>query len=248
MTTAIDQPTNNTDSYTLPATCTTCGTSFTKIIHRGLMEKWYLRHGTCPACDAIEEEADRRRRAEEEAKRAEERWQWHLAENLPLIYQRAEDNKVTPTLAAIFDWSPDTAPGGIALIGQAGSGKSSAAACLVKRLRGPFVWWSGTEARQAAIEAATDRDNKAKGAWEAGFKIGLLVIDDLSQAKFTEAWSSALFGLLEHRLSRLKPTVWTSQLGEAALYQKIAAQNGGDTAQADAIARRLFQHSLVIHA
>jgi hypothetical protein len=73
------------------------------------------------------------------------------------------------------------------------------------------------------------------------------VLDDVSQALYTPACSSKLFDLLEIRLAAGLPTLWTSQLGLADLRAKIVRQNGGDNEQADAISRRLGQHSLVIH-
>jgi hypothetical protein len=68
----------------------------------------------------------------------------------------------------------------------------------------------------------------------------------VSQGKMTEGWSACLFDLLETRSSRWRPVLWTSQIGLAQLQAKIARQNGGDQAQADAITRRLSQHSLVL--
>ncbi|MFT3991730.1 MAG: ATP-binding protein [Luteolibacter sp.] len=137
------------------------------------------------------------------------------------------------------------------LIGNSGAGKSCALSCVIQRLRKPFLWWSGTEARDAAIDAAT-ADNKSREghrqAWEHAMRVPLLALDDISQGKMTEAWSSKLFDLLETRLSNGLPTLWTSQISMSNFRSQIAHQNGGDVAQAEAISRRLNQHSHVIKA
>ena len=89
-------------------------------------------------------------------------------------------------------------------------------------------------------------DSRAK--WEHANRVPLLVLDDIGQGKMTEGWSATLFGLLEARLSNSRPVLWTSQISMPNLREKIARQNGGDEAQADAITRRLSQHSLVLTA
>lgn len=194
----------------------------------------------CSACQAAREH----REAEERAAAA---WADLCHKRLPARYLAASAGDVRPAYRAALDWR-DTPTGGIGLIGPAGGGKSSALACLLKRDRIPFLWWSGTEARQAAIDAATaDRDRHgARQRWEHGMITPRLVLDDVSQAGFTPAWSSALFDVLETRLSRNLPTLWTSQKSLADLRAKIVAQNGRDDDQAAAIVRRLSQHSLVL--
>ena len=86
----------------------------------------------------------------------------------------------------------------------------------------------------------------ARAQWEHAMRVPLLVIDDISQGRMTEAWSAKLFDLLETRLGGGLPTLWTSQIPIFELKAKICQQNGGDIAQAEAITRRLSQHSLVV--
>ena len=176
-------------------------------------------------------------------------WQRHFQARMPAIYQQAEARLVQPCFQPALTWKPGgNKPGGLGIIGQAGTGKSCALACRLFTLERSFRWWSGTEAREAAIEAASaekDREGAAR-RWEAAMRVPLLVLDDISQARFTEAWSSRLFDLLETRLSHGLPVLWTSQIPPDELRRKIVRQNGGDVGQAEAISRRLSQHSLVL--
>lgn len=175
-------------------------------------------------------------------------WRRLYVARLPDGYVKSNRYKVERFYQPALAWTPVANHGGLGLIGDAGSGKSSAMACLLWTLETPFLWWSGTEARDAAIEAATaDKDREgANRRWEHAMRIPLLVIDDISQGRLTEAWSSKLFDLLETRLGGALPTLWTSQISIAELKAKIIRQNGQDSAQAEAITRRLAQHSLVL--
>jgi DNA replication protein DnaC len=94
-------------------------------------------------------------------------------------------------------------------------------------------------------EEPKDREG-ARRRWEHAMTVPVLALDDVSQGKMTESWSSSLFDLLETRLGNRLPTVWSSQITLPEIRDKIICQNGGDTAQAEAISRRLGQHSLIV--
>lgn len=167
---------------------------------------------------------------------------------MPDGYRLATADRIPPHYAPALSWRSRNHRGGIGIVGAAGAGKSCSLACLLRTLRLPFFWWSGTEARDAAIEAATaDRDREgARRRWERAMTVPILVLDDITQGKFTESWSSSIFDLLETRMSGSLPTFWTSQIDLGEIRKKIMRQNGGDAAQADAISRRLAQHSLIL--
>jgi hypothetical protein len=178
-------------------------------------------------------------------------WQRRFDAGVPDEYRAATPEEVIARrhYIAALTWKASDHRGGLGLVGTSGAGKSCAIACRIRTLEEPFLWWSGTEARKKSTEAATAEHDRAGALrqWEVSGKIPILVLDDVSQAIFTPAWSSKLFDLLEIRLAAGLPTLWTSQLGLADLRAKIVRQNGGDNEQADAISRRLGQHSLVIH-
>ena len=201
-----------------------------------------------PLCDACEARQTGTW-AETERRHA---WQRHFQARMPVIYQKSDAGLVQPCFQPALTWKPGAGnsikPGGLGIIGRAGAGKSCALACRLFTLERSFRWWSGTEAREAAVDAASaekDREGAAR-RWEAAMRVPLLALDDISQARFTEAWSSRLFDLLETRLSHGLPVLWTSQIPLDELRHKIVRQNGGDAGQAEAISRRLSQHSLVL--
>jgi DNA replication protein DnaC len=198
----------------------------------------------CVPCSAKNE-------MEEAHQRSEVQWQQTLKARMPTEYLRAKQFLIRSGFDTILRWRQDDYRGGLGLVGKSDAGKSMAVACLLMELRRPFLWWSGTEARQACQDAAK-ADLRDRGGlrelWEHGMTTTLLVLDDLGQASFTAAWSSGLFDLLETRTNRHRATFWTSQLDPHKLCEKITAQNGGDKHQAEAICRRLTQHSFVIDA
>ncbi len=233
---------SETPSLTRSNTCPVCG--LTTDVPRLYLWGRERFANVAVMCDDCHAEATRQK-AEFHAAQA---WQRMLVARLPDRYMNAKSADIPAALMPAYRWQGEPS-GGIGLIGCANAGKSSALSCLIMRLRWPFLWWSGTEARQAAVDAATsDKDRKgARERWEHGMTIPLLVLDDISQAKFTESWASSLFDLLETRLASNRATLWTSQLNIFNLRNKIAKQSEDDE-QAGAISRRLEQHSLVINA
>ena len=189
------------------------------------------------------------KRAELNAARDAENWQATL-NRMPDAYRAAKVANINSEFSPIMEWNPEIShPGGVGLVAKSGKGKSCALACLVARRRQSFLWWSGTEARDAHLEANTadkDRDG-ARRRWNHGAVVPVLVLDDISQGKMTETWSAALFDLLEDRSSRNLPTLWTCQIGLTAFRQKIVRQNGGDNEQAQAITQRLARNTLIIN-
>ena len=185
-------------------------------------------------------------------KQKREAWQRRFAAGVPDGYQTATPDEVIARKHYVraLEWQASDHHGGLGLVGPSDAGKSCAIACRLRTLEKPFLWWASTQAREAASKAATAQHDRegARRQWELAERIQILVLDDVSQATFTTAWSSRLFDLLESRLANGLPTLWTSQLAPENLRAKIARQNGGDEEQADAISRRLCKHSLVIHA
>lgn len=203
-----------------------------------------LFKGITPLCDDCGEA----RKAREDQEATRNAWSALWASRMPDGYRAASTSRVPRIFQPALSWSNSGHPGGLGLVAESGAGKSCTVACLIDRLRMPFLWWSGTQAREIADEAArAERDREgASGRWLHGTKVPILVIDDISQGKMTEAWASKLWHLLETRRNRSLPTMWTSQMSLQELRAKIAAQNGGDSDQADAISRRLGQQSLII--
>jgi hypothetical protein len=134
-------------------------------------------------------------------------------------------------------------PSLLAFIGPSGTQKSRAASVYARETGMALLWFNGNELRDLIISAATaEGEQRAESSrrLERVKAVPLLVLDDLSQAKFTEASASAFWAILEARYSQNLPIVWTSQMTPAELRQKIAHQCG-DSQQAIAITRRLCE-------
>jgi hypothetical protein len=179
-------------------------------------------------------------------------WQRRFDAGMDPAYRSATPEEVIARrhYIAALTWKASDHRGGLGLVGTSGAGKSCAIACRIRALEESFLWWSSTQARDKSHQAATAQHDRevARRRWEVGERIPILVLDDVSQATFTTAWSTRLFDLLNAREAAVLPTLWTSQLSPEDLRAKIVRQNGGDEEQAEAISRRLCQHSLVIHA
>lgn len=184
-------------------------------------------------------------------KRQPTSWEVRYRRMLPDGYLKSETAKVPPCYARALDWTAEAHRGGLGLVGPSDAGKSSAMACLMWKLEKEFLWLSGTVAREVATQSAMmDHPGHAEACkrWQKAMTVPILVLDDVSQGLMSAAWSARLFDLLETRMNHGLPTLWTSQIPLEELRAKIARQNGGDTAQADAISRRLGQHSAMLRA
>jgi len=177
----------------------------------------------------------------EASQRAEDRRAAFLA-GIPAEYRSASPERVP----ACFAQAKMARPLRMGLIGPSGSGKSCAMAVHVIARGSPFVWLTVNELREITIKAAVHG-----GEWSAKLNracaVPVLVIDDISQARFTEAFASTFYELLEIRNKNRLVVLWTSQKPLDALRAKIAAQCG-DSDQSEAISRRLGQDALQLTA
>ena len=166
---------------------------------------------------------------------------------LPEKYHAAQREHVDARLMPALAWDAGTAPSGLGITGPVGLGKTMTMALALLGL-GRFRWVTGTALREVAITAASGDGGErleARRLWERYLEAPILAIDDLDKAKFSEAWASKLFELLESRTSRCRPVFWTANHGPGQLAARITKQSD-DAFAGEAIERRLAQHSTVI--
>ena len=151
-------------------------------------------------------------------------------------------------VAPALDWTPDTSRG-LALYGPPRIGKSTAVAMLTYTLGLRLSWVNGMRLRDVATEMSmgdhTDDRTAAVGQWRWWERVPLLVIDDIDKARFTDAYTTRLYGLLETRRNKLLPIIWTGNLGPGALCRLIA-DGCGNVPLAQSVERRLFQNFTIV--
>lgn len=166
---------------------------------------------------------------------------------VPAEYQTGTLPNTSPAVAAL-QWNPEQSRG-LAVYGVPGIGKSTAVAILTKKLGLRLSWVNGMRLREVATEMSmgdhTDDRAAAISQWRWWERVPLLVVDDIDKARFTEAYTTRLFGLLETRRNNLRPIIWTGNLGPGALCRQIA-DGCGNVPLAQSVERRLFQNFTIV--
>lgn len=228
---------------TRTTSCPLCGGSFTReAMIFGGRELYANVPCLCPKCDA-----DRARAVSSSKATFRELWE----RTVPEDYQSATPQQVPAALRDAIRWQPLPNQKGLGIHGPSGHGKSHAMALLALHLEIPFEWITGAAMRQLATDAAM-LDGRARDAARRRLselrECRLLIIDDIAEVKFTEAWADRLFEVLEYRNSTRRLTCWTAQHGPGQIADRIAAGRGVDPGTGEAIERRLCQHHAVLRA
>lgn len=223
--------------------CPECGASVSRtIIWFGDREFQADRGCLCDACEEKRVSAVATVTAREKHL---EQWK----QRAPDDYRRAAAEQVSIPLRPALDWRPMEGCRRLGLWGAPGSGKSMAAALVVRDAGLPFRWTNGFAARGLYNSAVSSDDPEKRREdsrlWQRLMSAPLLVLDDVDKSNFTEAWASALFDLLEHRNSNCLATIWTANYGPGGLAQKFS--KCGDIELAQAIERRLCSGALIIN-
>lgn len=131
-------------------------------------------------------------------------------------------------VAAAKSWDP-TGTSGFGLVGPARLTKTRTMyAIALKRAAwmGQSIAAINHPQHAAAVQKATsggseDRD-RAQGVLDECRTARVLLLDDLGKGSFTARAVVELWELLEHRSSRQKPTLWTSNAGSSSLLARLA--------------------------
>lgn len=177
-------------------------------------------------------------RAEREARRKqreEERW---LA--IPEIYRElfvpSKSKMKREAIIHCRDWNPDSGKG-IGLTGGTGLGKTRLICSVIRRFRNSHSWLylPAFEMSNCVAQQWSDDDWTAMAAvrqLRRAKRIDILAIDDIGDERATEASTSFLKELVEHRMARKLPILWTSNLSTDMLAMKHGTQGA-------AVVRRL---------
>lgn len=230
-----------------PRVCIDCKTEFVGLI------------GICPDCS--ESRLEIQKQAKDRARRKVRAAEW--CKLCPKDYRytdwrRPELSKACIDLA--LNWVPGNPLHSLCLHGPSGFGKTRAAFHILSRLHDSGwgvgalhagdAWDLGDDIRglSSACRAIHDDDPKiSQGAREAlawGRKCSILLLDDIGKERadgktlmLSEAVSEAFFSLIEFRVSRQLPTIWTCNSDAETLLARFGQDRGGP------LMRRLFDVS-----
>jgi DNA replication protein DnaC len=142
-----------------------------------------------------------------------------LKATIPALHQVARPSDLT--LPALRDWAP-TNGSGLYLYGPVGSGKSFAAAALMKRayihsLRAGIeahpIWMNvPIEQLQTNADISAKRWARPAERWLNAQAASVLVLDDIGMEQPKENIRTRMYGLIEHRVQHRLPTIITSNL------------------------------------
>ena len=199
-------------------------------------------HFLCDECERKQEIAWQKS-VEEEERRALSK---SFDDICPPLYRESDPSRISKQfIDAIDKWS--YSPKGLIFMGRAGTGKTRSAWMLLKRehFAGRRVYGlSATEFSKFAADQWHNRvaeRNAAEEAISTCKRCDILLLDDLGKQKFTERAELELFDLLEHRTSKMKPTITTFNADARQFLNMLSEERG------EPILRRLDQFAITIN-
>lgn len=151
--------------------------------------------------------------------------------------------------APVRAWTRDVLEGrprNLVLQGRAGSGKThQACAALSECAKARPVLFATFGDVLRAVRATYGGAGSEFGALAAYRDASVLCVDDLGKERPTADALEKLFALADHRYSRLKATIYTTQYDQPALGRRLMAE-GADYEQASAIVRRVYEGASVV--
>lgn len=160
-------------------------------------------------------------RTEAEKRRAEKA----LRAVIPPLLHHAHPRDL-PVVLSLWKGEPGS---GLYLYGPVGSGKSHAAAALLKRAyveelkrgREPHPFWMNVPETILTTLNAISRRQDAGALWDMAQRASILVLDDIGIEQPKEWIRMRLYGLMEHRLNYQLPTIATSNLDLGQLADRL---------------------------
>lgn len=120
---------------------------------------------------------------------------------------------------------PKSAEGGRGLLfyGPVGTGKTHLAAAICNELisRGFDVMWANTPQFITRLKRSFDTGVNEATIMEAHIRAGLLVLDDIGSEKPTEWVESRLYEVINSRIEREAPIIFTSNCQAATLTERL---------------------------
>lgn len=211
-------------------TCPQCKEVFESPTFEDLWHRDYL----CPGCWKVVQQQKRGR--EEAERRADRESRWNSI--CPARLRDTVQTKLPDPAAAATVLAWVYGPEGILAHGPTGSGKTRSIYLLIQR---EFMAGRSVEACSAASFSTHcsrlffDSLTEAEKFMGKLASVGLLLLDDLDKARFTERVASALFELVDRRTSNNLPLFVTLNAGPGTLEGRLPTDLG------PALIRRLME-------
>lgn len=221
---------------TTDARCPYCGEELPPIEVTVMGRKWTVGRKPCE-CDAARCERIERLRmenAEAAAKKAADLDRRVLAAGVPELYLHADHPKAAELAETVAGGT------GLYIHGSSGTGKTTLAAAIARRLVSSGLRVEFTTAPKL-MDAMRDRKAEDRARTDALVTCRVLVIDDIGMESPTAYASERLHHILSERLGALRPTVYTSNYRRGEIAQRYAGSKAGV-----AIASRLNERTVAI--
>lgn len=226
------------EKQTTTSTCASCGISFQETVYRWNGRVLPSSH-LCADCyekQCHQEELERERQRQDEI----------LKEKIPPLYLQTNRSRMDPKLIKVVDGFVLNSGQGLFISGDFGKQKTRACALLLERYcRAGYLirMIQSTVLAKHVVEQFSDceqtREN-AKKTLRVCRNVDVLLIDDLGKERPTERFEIELLELIESRVSRLMPALYTSNLKIIDLLKRFSPEQGGG------IIRRITEFSRCI--
>ena len=227
------------EEITIEARCERCTKTFSAYAWRSQPSGEVKHLSICPDCRNAE--TAKLLAAKEAKEKIRRRSEWTVicpSEYLECAPELLPTDESRAALAESKLWKPQN--GGFGIVGRvSGQGKSKIIYATARRHFLEGVPVRAISCPDFALECVGRYDNQLLDWIQPMRDTSILILDDLGKERVNERVASAFFNLIEHRTSRGKPILFTSNFGGEELAERFGEHG-------PYIIRRLREYSRII--